>query len=104
VLVERLDARVGGMWRDGLVAEVEGLLPAGLGVTASRAIGYAQAATQLAGDLTEAEAVEQAALLTRKYARRQVSWFGRFADTVWLDADDPARVDAAWAATTLAAG
>ena len=104
VLVERLDARVGGMWRDGLVAEVEGLLPAGLGVTASRAIGYAQAAAQLAGDLTEAEAVEQAALLTRKYARRQVSWFGRFPGTVWLDADDPARVDAAWAATTLAAG
>lgn len=103
-LVDRLDARVATMWRDGLVAEVAGLLPAGLGVTASRAIGYAQAAAQLAGELTEAEAIEQAALLTRKYARRQVSWFGRFPDTVWLDADDPARVDAAWAAATAAAG
>jgi len=40
-LVERLDARVHGMWRDGLVDEVARLLPAGLGVTASRAIGYA---------------------------------------------------------------
>jgi tRNA dimethylallyltransferase len=103
-LVERLDARVAAMWREGLVAEVAGLLPAGLGVTASRAIGYAQAAAQLAGELTEAEAIAQAALLTRKYARRQVSWFGRVPGTVWLDADDPARVDAAWAAATSAPG
>ena len=103
-LVERLDARVAGMWRDGLVAEVAGLLPAGLGVTASRAIGYAQAAAQLAGELTEPEAIDSAALLTRKYARRQVSWFGRFPGTVWLDADDPARVDTAAAATASAAG
>jgi tRNA dimethylallyltransferase len=103
-LVERLDARVHGMWRDGLVDEVSRLLPAGLGVTASRAIGYAQAAAQLAGELDEAAAIEQAALLTRKYARRQVSWFGRFPDTVWLDADDPARVEAAWSAATRASG
>ncbi len=103
-LVDRLDARVAAMWRNGLVAEVEGLLPAGLGVTARRAIGYAQAAAQLAGEVTEAEAVEQAALLTRKYARRQVSWFGRFADTVWLDADDPRRIDAALAAVRSAPG
>jgi tRNA dimethylallyltransferase len=97
-LVELLDARVLGMWRDGLVAEVERLLPAGLGVTASRAIGYAQAAAQLRGDLTEREAIGQAAALTRRYARRQVSWFGRYRDTLWLEADDPARVDAALAA------
>lgn len=103
-LVARLDARVRGMWRDGLVAEVERLLPTGLGVTASRAIGYAQAAAQLAGEVDEEAAIEQAALLTRKYARRQVSWFGRFPDTVWLDATDPARVDRAWAASTPAPG
>jgi tRNA dimethylallyltransferase len=103
-LIERLDARVAGMWRDGLVGEVAGLLPHGLGITASRAIGYAQAAAQLAGDLTEPDAVEQAAQLTRKYARRQVSWFGRFPDTLWLDADDPSRVDTALAAATSAPG
>jgi tRNA dimethylallyltransferase len=94
-LVERLDERVLGMWRDGLVAEVERLLPAGLGMTASRAIGYAQATAQLQGDLTEQQAIEQAAALTRRYARRQVSWFGRYRLTHWLDADDPARVDEA---------
>jgi tRNA dimethylallyltransferase len=96
-LVERLDERVHGMWRDGLVAEVERLLPAGLGVTASRAIGYAQAVAQVRGEFTEQHAIEQAAALTRRYARRQVSWFGRYRQTRWLDADDPARVDAAMA-------
>ena len=101
-LVGRLDTRVSDMWREGLVAEVEALLPAGLGVTAGRAIGYAQAAAQLAGDVSEADAIEQAALLTRKYARRQVSWFGRFPDTVWLEADDPEKLDAALAATAAA--
>ncbi|MBP2458724.1 tRNA dimethylallyltransferase [Clavibacter michiganensis] len=89
-LVPRLDARVSGMWEDGLVDEVAGLLPAGLadGVTASRAIGYAQAARQLAGELTEEQAVEETRALTRRYARRQVSWFGRYADAVRLDARD----------------
>ena len=103
-LVGRLDARVERMWRDGLVDEVARLRPAGLGVTASRAIGYSQAAAQLDGEVTETEAIAQASLLTRKYARRQVSWFGRFPDTVWLDADDPARVDDALAAATSAPG
>ena len=47
------------MWRDGLVDEVERLLPARArtGVTARRALGYAQALAQLAGDATEAEAI-----------------------------------------------
>ena len=57
-LVSRLDARVEGMWRDGLLDEVRALRAQGLerGVTARRAIGYAQALAQLAGELTEAEA------------------------------------------------
>lgn len=103
-LVTRLDARVVGMWRAGLVAEVERLLPAGLGVTASRAIGYAQAAAQLAGERSEAGAIEEAAALTRRYARRQVGWFGRFPDTRWIEADDPDRVELARAATEPARG
>ena len=87
-LVQRLDARVRGMWAAGLLDEVSGLGP--LGVTASRAIGYAQAIGQLAGELTEAEAIEQAAALTRRYARRQVGWFRRY-DATWLDFEDPGR-------------
>jgi tRNA dimethylallyltransferase len=96
-LVPLLDARVERMWRDGLVAEVESLLPLGLGVTAARAIGYAQAAAQLRGEIGEDEAIELTAALTRKYARRQVSWFRRYDAIRWLDYDDPDRVHAALA-------
>lgn len=88
-LVERLDRRVEGMWRGGLVDEVAALRDRGLesGVTASRAIGYAQALAQLRGDVTEAEAIEQTQSLTRRYARRQVSWFKRYADLAWVAPD-----------------
>jgi tRNA dimethylallyltransferase len=94
-LVERLDRRVDRMWADGLVAEADALRQAGIerGVTASRAIGYAQALAQLAGELTADEARAQTASLTRRYARRQVSWFKRYPDAHWLDYDDPELVD-----------
>ncbi len=86
-LVARLDARVEGMWRDGLIAEVRMLRERGLerGVTARRAIGYAQALAQLAGDLTEADAIAETQALTRRYARRQVSWFKRYDRLRWVD-------------------
>ena len=95
VLVPRLDARVRQMWEDGLVDEVRALEDRRWGVTAERAIGYAQARGQLAGELTETDAIEQAAALTRRYARRQVGWFRRYASAQWLDSDDPSRVDTA---------
>jgi tRNA dimethylallyltransferase len=101
-LIVRLDARVAGMWRDGLVEEVAALRPAGLGVTASRAIGYAQAVAQLDGILSEQEAIERAAVLTRRYARRQVGWFGRYESTQWIAADDPERVALARSALSSA--
>ena len=96
-LTPRLDERVLGMWASGLLAEVEQLIPAGLerGVTASRAIGYAQALGQLHGSLTEAEAIEQTQQLTRRYARRQVSWFKRGVDTHWIDSAANDRVEQA---------
>lgn len=87
-LVSLLDARVERMWADGLLDEVEGLRAAGLerGVTAGRAIGYAQAVAELRGELTRGEAIAQTQALTRRYARRQVSWFRRYADVRWVDA------------------
>jgi tRNA dimethylallyltransferase len=91
LLVDRLNARAAGMWRGGLPDEVRGLRERELGVTASRAIGYAQALAQLNGELTEAGAIEQTAALTRRYARRQVGWFRRYGTAHWLDSDDPAR-------------
>lgn len=93
-LVPLLDARVERMWADGLLEEVAQLRAQGLerGVTASRAIGYAQALGQLRGDLTRDAAVAETQALTRRYARRQVSWFRRYAGARWVDAR---RVDAA---------
>ena len=100
-LKPRLDARVETMWREGLLDEVAGLGP--LGTTARRAIGYAQALAQLGGELSETDAIEQAQALTRKYARRQVSWFRRYPTVAWLEADDPERLTRAMAAITMAA-
>ena len=94
-LVARLDERVEQMWQQGLVDEMATLLPRELGVTAARAIGYAQAAAQLRGEMTEREAIEQTQLFTRKYARRQVSWFRRYDAIEWLDYDDPQRLPTA---------
>ncbi|WP_271985398.1 tRNA (adenosine(37)-N6)-dimethylallyltransferase MiaA [Pseudoclavibacter terrae] len=84
VLTPRLDARVERMWDSGLLEETETLAEAGLerGTTARRAIGYQQALAQLRGQVTRAEAIAEAQLLTRKYARRQVSWFRRYRTAV----------------------
>lgn len=87
-LIERLDLRVERMWANGMLDETARLRAQGLesGTTARRAIGYAQALAQLRGDLTQVEAVAQTQALTRRYARRQVSWFARYAGVRWIPA------------------
>jgi tRNA dimethylallyltransferase len=99
-LVARLDDRVEAMWRAGLLDEVRALRDRGLedGVTARRAIGYAQALAQLSGELTESEAIAETQALTRRYARRQVSWFKRYggAHRISSGADASALADS-WA-------
>ncbi|WP_448809636.1 tRNA (adenosine(37)-N6)-dimethylallyltransferase MiaA [Agromyces bauzanensis] len=89
-LVERLDRRVLRMWNAGLVDEVRSLVPEGLerGVTARRAIGYAQALAQVHGRMSQQDAVAETQQLTRTYARRQVGWFARYRDAAAIDADD----------------
>lgn len=90
-LVERLDARTERMWRDGLLDEVRGLLPQGIerGVTARKAIGYAQALAELHDRMSQADAIAETQQLTRTYARRQVGWFRRYAEATTIDADEP---------------
>lgn len=92
-LTTRLDARARGMFENGLVEEVRGLIPLGLesGVTASRAIGYAQALGVIHGTMSVDEATDETSALTRRFARRQVSWFTRNPQIQWFDA--PANVD-----------
>jgi len=90
-LVEILNQRVEAMWERGLVDEVQDLIPLGIerGVTASRAIGYQQALEFLAGEMSKEEAIQSTQSLTRRYARRQVSWFRRDQNTLWLSSDEP---------------
>jgi tRNA dimethylallyltransferase len=97
VLVERIDRRGERMWEDGLRAETEALLGVGLrhGVTASRAIGYSQAIAVVDGDLDETTARHETAQATRRYARRQESWFCPDPRIVWLDAAAPDLLDRA---------
>jgi len=90
VLDERLARRTDAMFDQGLVDEVRGLLSQGLrdGVTASRALGYAQVLAALdAGGNPEdlREAREQTYVGTRRYVRRQRSWFRRDHRVHWLD-------------------
>ncbi|HET8988531.1 MAG TPA: tRNA (adenosine(37)-N6)-dimethylallyltransferase MiaA [Humibacillus sp.] len=90
VLDERIDRRVERMWEAGLRQETESLLELGLrdGVTASRAIGYSQAIAVIDGALEEEQARVDTAQATRRYARRQESWFRPDPRIVWLDATD----------------
>lgn len=89
-LVQRLGARAENMWKRGLLAEVESLIPLGVrqGKTSSKAIGYAQALAQLDGTMTESEAIAETARLTARYARRQMSWFRRDERITWFDYQD----------------
>jgi len=90
-LDKRIEARVEIMWEQGLVDEVRTLEQAGLreGVTASKALGYAQVLDFLAGKTTEAEAKDLTVSSTRRYVRRQDSWFNRDTRINWLQADAP---------------
>jgi tRNA dimethylallyltransferase len=82
----RIAARTGRMFAAGLVEEVRRLDRAGLreGRTASRALGYAQVLRLLAGDCSEEEARAQTVLATRRFVRRQESWFRRDPRVTWL--------------------
>ncbi len=95
-LADRTDLRVDRMWEQGLVAEVEGLLPdLRTGVTASRALGYAQVLALLDGTLSEAAAREATKAATRRFVKRQRGWFRRDPRITWLDGAAPDLVDQA---------
>ena len=88
-LAERTDARVERMWAAGLVDEVRALEAAGLrdGVTASRALGYAQVLAMIDGQYDETGAIEATKTATRRFVRRQRAWFRRDPRIGWLDPD-----------------
>ncbi|MDH6576534.1 tRNA (adenosine(37)-N6)-dimethylallyltransferase MiaA [Kitasatospora sp. MAP5-34] len=85
-LDERIALRVDRMWTAGLLDEVRELEKAGLrdGLTAPRALGYQQVLAYFAGDCTEDEARAETVRATRRFARRQESWFRRDDRIHWL--------------------
>ncbi|WP_291379132.1 tRNA (adenosine(37)-N6)-dimethylallyltransferase MiaA [Demequina sp.] len=88
VLDERIESRVERMWDDGLVDEVERLVDAGLrdGVTARRAVGYAETLAHLDGELDAAQTRELIARNTRRLARKQDRWFRPDPRVKWIAA------------------
>ncbi len=85
----RIEKRTQLMFDRGFVDEVRTLIDAGLAPdsTAGRAIGYAQVLDYLAGRCSLEEAVESTITGTRRYVRRQRSWFNRDKRIAWIDAD-----------------
>ena len=104
VLDERIALRVQRMWEAGFVDEVRRLAERGLreGRTASRALGYQQVLAFLDGEITEEQALEQTVTGTRRFARRQDSWFRKDPRITWVGWDDPERVAKAMAAVAAA--
>ncbi|MFI1310056.1 tRNA (adenosine(37)-N6)-dimethylallyltransferase MiaA [Streptomyces sp. CS227] len=82
----RIADRVDRMWAAGLVDEVRALEAEGLreGRTASRALGYQQVLAALAGECTDEEARAETVRATKRFARRQDSWFRRDPRVHWL--------------------
>jgi len=100
LLYERIDSRVDAMMSAGLLGEVEALLAAGFraALTATQAIGYKEFVPVIedGADLSEAiVAVKQA---SRRYAKRQLTWFGSDPRIVWIDVTEMATADTVGAA------
>ena len=83
-LYERIEMRVDRMMDEGLFAEVQRLLDSGLSrdSTAMQAIGYKEAAAALRGEISREEAIEKIKISSRRYAKRQITWFGRREDAL----------------------
>ena len=99
-LDERIARRVREMFEAGFVDEVRRLLDRGLaeGRTARTAIGYREVAAYLAGETSLEQAVESTTVATRRFSRRQDSWYRKDPRVAWVRWDDPGRVDRAVAA------
>jgi tRNA dimethylallyltransferase len=90
-LDQRIAVRVDRMWQAGFEAEVKDLVQQGLrdGKTASRALGYQQLIRHLDGEFTLDQARDETVKATKRFARRQESWFRRDPRIRWLDASRP---------------
>ena len=88
-LYDRIDLRVGLMLKGGLIEEIQGLLKSGIPpkCTAMQAIGYKEFVSALNGESSIEEAADQVRQSSRRYAKRQLTWFRRNKDIHWLIRD-----------------
>ena len=90
ILYNNINNRVDKMINDGLIEEVEGLIKDGLTLEhqSMNAIGYRQILSYLNGDIKKEEAIEQIKRDSRRYAKRQYTWFKRYDFSKWIDVEN----------------
>ncbi|HHT9155125.1 MAG TPA: tRNA (adenosine(37)-N6)-dimethylallyltransferase MiaA [Candidatus Tripitaka sp. YC43] len=96
-LYQRIEERVERMFQEGLVEEVRRLTahPLGLGRQAREALGYAEVIEYLGGKMTLSETKELTKRNTRRFAKRQMTWFRSFTGAVWLEIKEDGSEEAA---------
>ncbi|MFF2911209.1 tRNA (adenosine(37)-N6)-dimethylallyltransferase MiaA [Paenibacillus sp. NPDC057934] len=95
ILYKRIEDRIDAMLADGLISEVQGLLDLGYdrSLVSMQGLGYKEIAAYLAGELTMDEAVTLLKRDTRRFAKRQMSWFRHMKDIQWIDVDAEPSLD-----------
>jgi len=85
-LYDKINRRAELMWENGLIDETKNILGMGYSSTLNslNTVGYKECIAYLNGDLSADEALEKMKTNTRRYAKRQITWFKRFKDIVWL--------------------
>ncbi len=86
-LYERINSRVDAMLQNGLIEETKRIIALNLGKTAKMAIGYKELSPYLNGEISLEEAIKALKTETRRYAKRQLTWFRRDEDINWLEID-----------------
>ncbi len=101
LLYRKLDIRAAAMFERGLLREVRDLLAAGVpaGAKPFESLGYRQALEAVRGSITQEQAIASTQLETRRYAKRQLTWFRKEPDVQWLEGfgDDPDVIEQALA-------
>jgi len=88
-LYERINKRVDNMIEQGLIQEVENLLQKyKIFPTAMQGLGYKEVKEYIDGLITKEEMIEKIKLETRRYAKRQLTWFKKNKEAIWLNAED----------------
>jgi len=86
-LYERINKRVDKMFKNGLLEEVSKLLKMGFSpnLPSMKSIGYKEVVKYLRGQISMNDCIEEIKKITRHYAKRQLTWFRKYKDAIWLD-------------------